>query len=440
MVEEKAAGSLSDRKEHLVNKVHQQWSKWLQIAVAVFQGMALDQLSLRSMSLSFASLLSMVPMLAFSFSVLKGFGVHNFLEPVLAEFMAPLGDGGADIAEHIIAFVENINVGVLGFAGLLILIYTVTGLVHKIENAFNYIWYVRKSRTMLERLRDYLSIILLGPLIIVSVIGLFGALQQASWVQQLYAVPVVGPMAVLLLKQVPVLLVFAAFTFFYAFIPNTRVDWRSALGGAVVAGILWLVVGWAFTQFAGSSAKYTAIYSGFAVMILFLIWLNLNWLLILIGSAIAFYLQYPAYLRISRERQLMPSPSVVERAVLQAMVWIVRDHRRGLVHWDNARLARSLNLPHTLVGRLTVGLMNAGMLVKTTGRSGYYVPGKASECMPLTDILQATHAAGDHFRRLFIETTVQEVFEQLEGAQKDILVGRSLADLVDLTERADETN
>jgi membrane protein len=438
MVETSDASGVVGTKRRSVRRARPTWGQVVGIVVAVFQGAGLDQLTLRSMSLSFASLLSMVPLLAFSFSVLKGFGVHNFLEPMLAEFLAPLGEGGAEIANNIIAFVENINVGVLGFAGLLVLIFTVISLVQKIENAFNYIWYVRKSRTLVERLRDYLSIILIGPLIGVSVIGLFTSVEQAGWLQYFDGVPLIGSLLVFVLQKAPLLLIFAAFTFFYAFVPNTRVDWSAAFGGALVSGVLWLVAGWAFTSFAASSVKYTAIYSGFAVVILFLIWLNLNWLFILIGSAIAFYLQYPAYLRIARGSDLTPSPAVMERAVLQILVLIVRDYRQGKVCWDSAGLAKAQRLPHTVVNRITANLMHDGLLVKTEGNSGCFLPGKASECMQLTEILQAAHYAGKNFTRLSIESGVLNVFEQLDAASAQLLEGRSLADLVDLVGPVDD--
>ena len=130
------------------------------------------QLTLRAMSLVYTTLLSLVPLLAVSFSVLKGFGVHNQIEPILLNVLAPLGERGVEITRQIIEFVENVKVGVLGSLGLGLLLFTVVSLTQKIERAFNYTWRVTEHRSFVQRFSDYISVILIGPLLIFSAIGI----------------------------------------------------------------------------------------------------------------------------------------------------------------------------------------------------------------------------------------------------------------------------
>ena len=126
------------------------------------------QLTLRAMSLVYTTLLSLVPLLAISFSVLKAFGVHNQMEPFLFQFLAPLGDKGLELGREIIGFVENVKVGVLGSLGLGMLVYTVISLLHKIELSFNFIWRVNQARSIAQRFTEYLSVLVIGPFLVFS--------------------------------------------------------------------------------------------------------------------------------------------------------------------------------------------------------------------------------------------------------------------------------
>ncbi len=403
----------------------------LRAVYAVLRDLASGQLALRSMSLSFSSLLSMVPMLAFSFSVLKGFGVHNFLEPVLQDFLAPMGASGQEIGVNILTFVENMNVAVLGSAGLLVLIFTVVSLVKKVEDSFNYIWHVNRGRGLVERFRDYLSVILVGPILAVSAAGIATAVQESDLVLQFKEMNSLNALLVGLLRFSPKLIVFGMFTFLYAFIPNVRVKWSAAAAGALVAAILWLVAGWGFTSFVASSSKYTAIYSGFAVLILFLIWLNLNWLFVLMGANIAYYVQNPDQMLLARG-SLRPSARIRERVAMHTMLYIARDYEKGDVRWNGGSLRRELNIPGEVSELVLQDLLAAGLLIETTsGQTTYYLPGRASDHILLADIVDAVNRAGQNYgNNPRWEEGVKQLFEKVEAGARGALGGETLADLV----------
>ncbi len=204
------------------------------------------QLNLRAMSLVYTTLLSLVPLLAVSFSVLKGFGVHNQIEPILFNFLEPLGEKGREVGEQIIGFVENVKAGVLGSVGLAFLLYTVISLIQKVESAFNFVWQVDRLRSLSQRFSSYLSVILIGPVLVFSALGITASFMSLDLVQRLLTIEPFGYLFVVASKLMPYVLICAAFTFIYVFIPNTRVRVGAALVGALVGGVLWQSTGCAF--------------------------------------------------------------------------------------------------------------------------------------------------------------------------------------------------
>jgi membrane protein len=220
------------------------------LLVGVFRGLAgivreatEGQLTLRAMSLVYTTLLSVVPLLALSFSVLKAFGAHNAVEPLMLNLLEPLGEQGVEITQNVLTFVDNMRVGVLGFVGLLFLVYTVVSLVQKIELAFNGIWQIEGTRSLGQRFSNYLSVIMIGPLLVVSALGATAALMSSALMQRVTAIEPLGTLFETAASLLPYGLIVAAFTFIYMFVPNTRVRLLPALIGAVVAGILWQTVG-----------------------------------------------------------------------------------------------------------------------------------------------------------------------------------------------------
>ncbi|HAN29465.1 MAG TPA: ribonuclease BN, partial [Haliea salexigens] len=218
----------------------QRWAyKSIRFLFVLVREISQGQLTLRAMSLVYTTLLSMVPLLAVSFSVLKAFGVHNQIEPLLYNLVAPLGDQGHEIVLNLLDFVENMKVGVLGSVGLALLLYTVVSLIQKVEVSFNYVWRAKSSRPLSRRFSDYLSVIMVGPVLVFSAMGLTASMMNSGIVQAVLNIEPFGSLLVLLSRLIPLLLVILAFTFAYVFVPNTRVSFGSAFVGAVVGGSLW---------------------------------------------------------------------------------------------------------------------------------------------------------------------------------------------------------
>ena len=375
--------------------VRSPWRHFLQIVVMVGRDLMDGMITLRAMSLVYTTLLSMVPLLAVSISVLKGFGVHDQLEPTLTSILAPLGEQSAEISAHIVGFVDNMKIGVLGALGLGLLIYTAVSLIQKIEAAFNYTWRLQNSRSLMQRFSDYLSVIMVGPVLLFSAVGITASLSSNQIVEFLNTLPYMNDLLRLMGKMLPFLLVIAAFTFVYMLVPNTRVKFRSAFYGAVIAGILWQVTGILFTSFVGGSTSYTAIYSGFAIVLVFMIWLYLSWVILLIGASISFYHQNPDQLK--REQiDLHMSGRMRDQLALQAMVNIARAHdQQSELIPSLENLAAYQQVPVGALKRMLDALQSDGLIQLSSQNPPLYLPGASLQRIKLADILRSARAAED---------------------------------------------
>ncbi|TNF86503.1 MAG: YihY/virulence factor BrkB family protein [Gammaproteobacteria bacterium] len=369
------------------------------IVVLLIRDIMSGELTLRAMSLVYTTLLSLVPLLALSFSILKGFGVQNQLNETLRTALAPLGEEkSAELTQNLITFVNNMNVGVLGAVGLVFLIYTVVSLMQKIEDAFNYAWRIRTPRTFGERFTTFLSAITIGPLLIFSAIAMTGSLLNTAFMGALEQIPGVGWLIELLVRLLPFAFVIAAFTFLYAFIPNTRVRIQSALVGGIVAGVLWELLSFGFASYAAGTSNYQLIYATFATAIFFMIWLYLNWMILLIGASIGFYHQHPAIVASGlREAHFNPRQNL--RYSLSILARIGRRYYKrdeSAEPYTLAELAESYNLPDHALERCLNRLVALNILAEADQPKKHYLP-----AVP------------------FDSTTISEVVHRLEAYQPD---------------------
>jgi membrane protein len=392
------------------------------------------QLSMRAMSLVYTTLLSLIPLLAVSFSVLKAFGVHNQIEPALQNFLTPLGTRGEEISATIISFVDNVQVGVLGAVGLGLLFYTVVSLLQKVERAFNYAWQVSQHRPFVERFSDYLSVLLVGPVLVFSALGATASFMSSGLVVELTSVPVLGWMIQTVGRLIPYVFIIAAFTFVYVFVPNTRVRVGAALVGALVAGVLWQTIGWGFASFVVNSTKYAAIYSGFAILILFMIWLYLAWLILLVGASIAFYQQHPEYLRLSTGGTSHIGNRQRERLGLLAMCLIAKRHFQGAPAPSANLLARELRMPMVPVADVLALLLDKGLIIAVGSTPETYLPGRAPERIEVQAVLDVLRRSDEKPDPLKCGPTpgqsVAEILAMLERVSADALNGLTVRDLV----------
>lgn len=405
----------------------------LRYTVALVRDMSAGGLMMRSMSLVYTTLLSVVPLLAFSFSVLKGFGVHNQLEPVLYTMLEPLGTQGAEITRQVIDLVDNVEGGVLGGISFAFFIYTAISMVQKIEESFNYVWHVAKRQNFARRIVEYLVVLLIGPVIIFVALGMIASLGSNAMVQFFLSVDFLGPIVVVTSKLTPYLLVTGVFTFLYMYMPNTRVRFRSALIGGLAAGFAWASISVIFATFVVYSSRTLLIYSGFAIAITTLIWLYMNWLILLIGSQLAFYHQNPAYLRIGR-REPRLSNSMREHLALNIMFLIGRAFRNGDSSETIRTLAHHMRIPSVTLTPIIDGLESKKLLTLTETEE--LVPAREMSRIKLTDILAVVRIHGEtgSYRDPKWENAIHGLGVELDSAIASTVGDQTLAQLLDKAE------
>jgi len=362
--------------------------------------------------------------------VLKGLGVHKELEKRLYTILEPLGAKGAEITDQLMTLVNNVNVSVLGGIGLAFFVYTAISMVQKIEESFNYVWYVTKPRSFARRFTEYMLVLLIGPVIIVIALGMITSLQNDSIVQTMVDNDVLGPVFVATSKLTPYVLVTGVFTFLYMYMPNTQVRFRSALVGGVAGGFLWATVGVIFAAFLANSAQAQAIYASFAIAITTLIWLYLNWLILLIGAQLAFYYQNPAYLRIGR-REPRLSNAMRERLALNVMLIVGDAFRNPDKSVDLPTLSKRLRIPTITVAPIIHALENKALL--TTNEREILQPGREMSRILLTDIVNVVRVDGEtgSYRDPKWSSLINTLGDRVDAAVESTLSDRTLSDLLD---------
>jgi len=404
----------------------------LRIALMVAEDFFQHLVKLQALALSFKTLLSLAPLLAVIFSLLKGFGVHNRMEPALAEALAPLGEKGSEITANLIGFVDRMSAGALGSIGLVALFITVLSLVGTIEEAFNHIWRVKTPRALARRFSDYLSAILVGPVLVFAAVTITATLQNHTVVRSLLSLQALGTVILFLLKLLPYLTLWGAFSFVYMFIPNTRVRLQSALIGGLVAALLWQTVGWAFAAFVASSTQYYAIYSSFAILVLFLFWLHLGWIIVLLGAEVAYAHQHIHYFQ--GDRQLLAeSPAGREKLALHAMLLVGRNFYHGIDPMTAGELAAELRIPAGLVKEF-LDMLAESRLVLPVADGETFVLARDPETISVKEILDCVRHSGKKIKpaqaRGEAENPVDGLLQEIDASISKALAGKNLQSVI----------
>ena len=398
---------------------------------ALGRDLATGDINLRAMSLVYTTILCIVPLLGFAFAVAKALGFHEQLRQPLIEALSPIGEAEAlEITNRLISFAENINGGVLGIVSLALLVITVLSMAEKVEGSFNFVWRVDRPRSFAQRFSEYISVILIGPLIMLAATTMLASLESAWVVSRLEGMPVLGFVVAYIGRAVPYLMVLGAFTFLYIFIPNTRVRFLPALAGGLAGGLAWATSGVLFSKLFATSASMENIYSGFAIVLIVMFWLYISWLVLLLGSAVAYYVQNPFQLRYGQRTEPIDNETR-ERLCLAVMVLVASDFASPKHGWTNEGLASALRVPREFLEPVIAALSAAGLLVKASEKR--LIPGKDPHRVRLIEIVATVRGR----ERSPIDPSaswsesVNSVVDSIDDAITKKLGERTLGQLVD---------
>lgn len=401
------------------------------IVYTAVRDLSTGELNLRAMSLVFTTLLSIVPLLALSFSVLKGFGVTDQMEPLLESLFSPLGDSANDISSYILDFVGNVKVTLLGTVGLGLLVYTAVSLLRKIEITFNTIWKVPTRGRFALRIVEHMGILFIAPVIVFSLLGLLNSAYSSAWFIQLMEFKLFAMAIALAHESASFAITCFAFSFIYIYMPNTRVKVLPAIAGGAIAAVLWEFIRWAFASFVSGTNNYDAIYSGFAAGIFFLLWLYFSWMVLLLGSVCSFYIQYPQHLRFRSPPESLAGREL-ERVGLAVMTLLAYQFYHGLSPRKSEYLARRFGLPFHVIAEVLRKLEANGYIARSDDIDEAWLLTRDASSLMVNEIIRTLrHSVDSRAHGMRAELSeIDSIMNRAEHAAASELAELSLLDMV----------
>jgi membrane protein len=411
------------------------WRRFLlsqgQILTIVVRGFIADGCMLRASALTYTTLLSLVPLLALMFAVLKGLGVQNELEPLLLKNLAV---GGGTVVTKIVEYINNTNVARLGTFGLIFLVLTVLTLLSNIEKTFNRVWGVQETRPLLRRFTDYFSVVTIGPLFLVLAISMTSTLRSQQLVQSLLDQQYIGEALLSLFEVLPFMIMWLVFAGLYLFMPNVKVNLRAALIGGVFGGTLWQVSQWGYLNFQVGVARYNAIYGTMAALPILMVWLYLSWMIVLLGLEMTYATQNLRSIRQDIRGSRVNFASL-EFLSLTVLLFVARRFYLGKTALDQEALSSHLDVPPRLLRKILDELVHLGLLAEIVQEHDgtAYQPAQALETIRLYDVIRGLAVDGVDYSQLGRtreRSVIAKVAERMHAAEKEALDNLTLRDLV----------
>lgn len=319
---------------------------------------AQDRCAQTAASLTFTTLLALVPMVTIALAVFSAF-------PVFEDFSAQIkiyllnnlmpDNAGKIITQYMQQFADS--AARLTAVGIVFLTVTAMLMMLTIDKAFNVIWRVTRPRPLVKRLVIYWAVLTLAPLLIGA------SLSLTSWLVGLSMghVKYVPPFGVVMLKTLPVLFATLAFALLFRLVPNRYVPWTHALIGALFAAVVFETMSRVFGYFISHFTTYTLVYGAFASVPIFLMWIYLSWLTILFGAVIAASL---SHWRTPAAQHFAPAAQLLD--ALRVLQIMANGFQQGRVS-ALPELSKSLRLGYDALEKILEDLAGADMVRKVEG-------------------------------------------------------------------------
>jgi len=370
----------------------------LRVLILSIRGFDEDKCQLRASALTFYSLVSIVPVAAMAFGIAKGFGFEKMLETQLRAKLT----GHEEVFNNVVQFshslLENTKGGLLAGIGLIVLFWAVVKVLGQIEDSLNDIWGIKERRSLGRKFSDYLSIMLICPVLVIlsSSLTVFVTTQLNLILQQMSFLGIFSPLFFLLLKLLPFALLWGLFTFIYLFMPNTKVRVSSGLLAGVIAGTLFQVAQWGYITFQIGAARYNAIYGSFAALPLFLVWLQMSWLIVLYGAELSFAHQNVDTYEFEPDAR-QASHRLKTLLSLQIANHLIKNFATGGPPRTAQQISRDLEVPIRLVHEILFELVRSGVLSATETdqeRERGYQPARDISGLTIQQVIDAMELRG----------------------------------------------
>jgi len=370
----------------------------LRILLAAWRGFNNHQCPLRASALTFYSLLAIVPIAAMAFGIAKGFDMQTILQERLLEKF----EGQEEILTKVFDFANtllaNTSGGVVAGVGVAVLFWTIIKVLGNIESSLNYIWGVKKPRSFSRKATDYLSVMLISPiLLVISGSATIFITSKITFVtQKIEMLGALRPVITFVLGFAPYTIMWALFTFIYIFMPNTKVTFKTGLFAGIIAGTLYQVVQWLYITFQVGVAHYNAIYGSFAALPLFLVWVQLSWLIVLAGAEVSYAHQHSDMLEYEPDIEHV-SASFKKLLTLRVVNVLAKNFSQGLKPLSMSDISQVTDIPKKLIKQILDDLTECGIISDTPNRQeneAGYQPALDTDRLTINYVLDALERSG----------------------------------------------
>ena len=405
--------------------------KSLKIIYLSVEGFSRDLCVLRASALTLYSILSIVPVIAMLFGIAKGFGLEIMLEQRLLE-QVPAQE---ITVLQLISFAQNLldstKGEVVAGIGVVVLFWTIISLIGNIEESFNSIWKIAKGRSLSRKFSDYLSLMLLAPVLLIASSSITVFLKtKITWLITTIQLPEIGTWLVIkALGWSPLVLMAALFSFTLIFMPNHKIDYKAGIIAGIVTGILYHLSQWVYISLQIGVSSYNAIYGSFAALPLFVVWLQTCWMIVLLGCEVAFFLQnYEIYRNNNRYSDL--SFSLKKVIALQITHLIIKNFTHLNKPLTAAEIATKLLIPIAVIQPVLSTLITSRIIVefkKQDEIDELYQPALDINKLTIAYVINALEQCGQNHlpdisqERLFMNAT-NEFRELMEDSEQNRLL------------------
>jgi len=417
------------RREDTTSKRQFFLIKYGKIIILAIRRFLEDDCKMKASALTYYTLLSIVPVIALLFGIASGFGFRESLQNEIDKRFENQEQILEWINSFVMGYLENAKGGYIAGVGLILLVWAVMKLFGYIERSFNNIWDVKKSRSIGRKLTDYISFMMIAVIFVIAYSGV--AVFISNTIRGFSLLEAIGPA----LSYISVIvMVWIVFTLLFIIMPNTKVKISAAIFGAVISGTGFIILQFAYIYFQMGVSKYNAIYGSFAAIPLFLIWLQMSWLMVLFGAELAAAFQNVKSFEFESDTKNM-SYFYRRLVSLSIVKFIIDKFKKNEEPPTMSEILMKLKLPVRLAAEVIYGLENAGIIMESVinnSEEKVYLPAFDINKMTVECIVRKLedYGASDF---LFEEgedfTKLRNILSSFAKRQKDVPENLLLRDL-----------
>ena len=414
------------------------WIKWTRISAITAKESLKNKISLRAASLTYVTLVSIVPVFAFAFSIGKGLGFSDKLKAFLISKVAAstalhAGDEASGVSfalDKVFNYIEKTNFETLGAIGVITLIYLVIQLLGSIETTFNDIWGVTVQRSLRRKFTDYISVVVIFPFFVLSAATFTAALASHRFTDLLYAKGSIGFLIKTAISYSSYIFLWIAFFALYMFMPNTKVKFSSALAGGIIGGTSWEIIQWVYFHFQIGISNYNVIYSTMAALPIFLLWIYLSWEILLFGAEVSFAHQTVGSYRF-RDKGKKLQKKAAEILALSIVFKIANNFADGKKPFGIKHLSDSFGVRPDVIKPVIDNLKENEILYDAAGEDRAYLLAVPSDKLSAWQVVEAVSGNGETGPSPnFIEPEVYTLYEEMNDDLRKKYQAQSIADLL----------